>query len=153
MLSAVVVDGRASRLDWWQDGMSGVAWSNVNFNHFESLTHLDVAGVRYAVFMLITNISSSGLPADSSFRIPADLMPGAPLLRVEQGALDETRVGVLSALHDLYRQDGAKLRWAWEERMRTAKLRAAAEAQSHLEDKVPVVRYWKVQPKRNGGGE
>ncbi len=152
MLSATVVDHRATLLAWNHEGRDYRAWSNLDFNDLSGFFEFQKGRRRVWLHMSLGDVRASAT-ADASLRIPFDLPFGEPAFRLIQGdPLDTRACEGIAALHELYRTDGPRLRQARILREQRA-LEQAAWLRAHppVAENV-VLHYWKVQPVRAEGG-
>ncbi len=151
-ISATVVDGRATFLRWWHQGKEYQAWSNADWMILTGFADWEKGNRRYSSLLMAGRLNSAKLPSDSMFQIPADLPAEPGTWRVVQGDDDAEAYHGITGLHELYRNDYAKLKQAFDLREQRRKQR---ETELRLNPHVPedfVLNYWKVQTKRQIGG-
>lgn len=148
-ITGAVVDHRATLIRWRYDGTEYRAWSNANWLYLSGFGECQKGDRRFSTLLLAWNSSSEHLPEDSPYRIPEDLPETPGTYRVIQGDLTNAEAFEgITALHELYRSDFARLKEAYELREQRRKER---EAELRANPPVPVdivLHYWKVQPKR-----
>lgn len=146
-LSATIVDHRATLLRWWSDGKEFQAWSNVDFNFLTGFASFSKGDRHFVTFMGVGDVDSGSLRHDTLFSIPADLPTGLPHFRMVDGAGTGTEeYEAVAALHELYQNEGERLREAYALR---EKRREEAEAELRANPPVPkdiVLNFWKVEP-------
>jgi hypothetical protein len=151
-ISATVVDDRATFLRWWHDGAEYQAWSNSDWKVLTGFAECQKGDKRFVSLLMAGRLSSANLPADSPYRIPADLPAEPGTYRITQGDLSnvEAYEGI-TALHELYRSDYTRLKHAYDLREQRRKEREAALRANPPVPEDIVLHYWKVQPKRRLG--
>lgn len=160
LLSATVVDGRATFVRWYHEGEEYQAWSNVNFNHLSGFAEFESDRTRYAFIMAVGDIIT-----DKKHKLewpgkPPELGVDYPAFTLVKG--DESKgdaLAMMIALHDLYENEQDKLVAAHKGR-----LRASAEREAWLRANPPqpqdtVIQFWPRKGSRylerntNGEGE
>jgi len=151
-ISATVVDDRATFLRWWHDGAEYQAWSNSDWMILTGFAECQKGDRHFVSLLMAGRMGSANLPADSPYRIPADLPAEPGTYRITQGDLTNAEAyGGITALHELYRSDYARLKQAYDLREQRRKEREAAlRANPPVQEDI-VLHYWKVQPKRRLG--
>jgi hypothetical protein len=143
MLSATVVDGKATFLRWWSEGEEYEAWSNVDFNHFSGFAEFDAGEKHYAFMMAVGNLSSEGGRSEWLGK-PPELGVDYPAFTITKG--DTSKVDALAAMvsmHDLYENEREKLVAAHESRVsEQAKQEAWLKANSP-KPKDTVIQFWR----------
>ncbi len=150
-ISATVVDGRATFLRWWHDGKEYQAWSNADWMILTGFADWEKGDRRYSSLLMAGRLNFAKLPADSMFRIPENLPVEPGAYRVIQGDGDAEAYHGITGLHEIYRNDHARLKQAYNLREQRRKQR---EAELRLNPPQPediVLNYWKVQPERKTG--
>ncbi len=119
-LSCTVYDFKATRISWYHKGSRYAAWSNLDWNDFAGLMSF-VSGepeTRHSVFLGLGNINTvtprrpGRLPSKPPEIIP-DLPQDGPGFVLIQGDATKTEaLRDLQAMHDLYRNEGTRLREA-----------------------------------------
>jgi len=151
-ISATVVDDRATFLRWWHDGTEYQAWSNSDWMILTGFAECQKGDKRFVSLLMAGRMSSANLPADSPYRIPDDLPAEPGTYRITQGDLANTEAYKgITALHELYRSDYARLKQAYDLREQRRMEREAALRANPPQPKDIVLHYWKVQPKRRLG--
>lgn len=154
LLSATVVDGKATFVRWYHEGEEFQAWSNVNFNHLSGFAEFESDNVRYGFIMAVGDISTNkerkfewpGTPPELGVDYPA-----FSLVKGDESAGDA--IVMMIALHDLYENEQEKLVAAHEGR-----LRARAEREAWLRANPPqpqdtVIQFWRREkPAETNGG-
>jgi len=143
LLSASVVDGKASFVRWYHDGEEFQAWSNVNFNHLSGFAEFESDRTRYSFIMAVGDISTDRERKLEWPGKPPELGVDYPAFTLVKG--DESKGNALAmmiALHDLYENEQDKLVAAHEGR-----LRASAEREVWLRANPPqpqdtVIQFW-----------
>lgn len=148
-ISATVVDRRATFLRWWHDGTEYRAWSNADWMILTGFSDFEKGDHHYSALLMAGRLSSESLPLESPYRIPANFpeQPGTFILTHGVPANNKAISGI-SALHDIYLNDYARLSAAYDLRERR---RIEREAYLRANPPVPedvVLHYWKVQPER-----
>ncbi|MBK1834663.1 hypothetical protein [Roseibacillus ishigakijimensis] len=153
-VSATVVDGHATFLQWWHDGEVYSAWSHADWMVLTSLTAFKKGDQQFSSLLMAGEMSSAHLAQDSPLRIPANLPTEVGSYRVEQGNLanKEAFVGI-EALHEIYRNDYARLKAAYDLREQRRQAREDELAVRPSKPENITLHYWKVQPKKKGGGK
>jgi hypothetical protein len=158
-ISATVVDDRATFLRWWHDGAEYRAWSSSDWMILTGFAECQKGNKRFVSLLMAGRMSSANLPADSPYRIPNDLPAEPGTYRITQGDLTNTEAYEgITALHELYRSDYARLKQAYDLREQRRMEREAALRANPPQPEDIVLHYWKVQPKRrlgnlNGGAQ
>lgn len=143
LLSASVVDGKATFVRWYHEGEEFQAWSNVNFNHLSGFAEFESNRTRYSFIMAVGDISTAKGRKSEWPGKPPELGVNYPAFTLVKG--DESKGDVLAmmiALHDLYENEQDKLVAAHEGR-----LRASAEREAWLRANPPqpqdtVIQFW-----------
>jgi len=144
-ISATVVDGRATFLRWWHEGTEYQAWSNADWMLLTGFAECEKGDKRFVSLLMAGRMSSEHLPAESPFRIPGDLPAEPGTYRITQGDLtDAEAYEGITALHELYRSDYARLRQAYNLREQRRKEREAALRANPLVPEDVVLHFWKV---------
>lgn len=144
-----MIDQRATLVRWWHDGTEYQAWSNANWLYLTGFADCKKGDRRFSTLLLASNMNSAQLPEDSPYRIPEDLPATPGTYRVVQGDLTNTEAFVgISALHELYQSDFARLKEAYELREQRRLERQAELLANPPKPKDIVLHYWKVEPKK-----
>lgn len=144
-ISATVVDGRATLLRWWHDGAEYQAWSNSDWMILTGFAECQKGDKRFVTILMAGQMSSANLPADSPYRIPDDLPAEPGTYRITQGDLANTEAYEgITALHELYRSDYARLKQAYDLRELRRKNREAALRANPPQPEDVVLHFWKV---------
>lgn len=148
-ISATVVDQQATLLRWWHEGTEYRAWSNADWMILTGFSDFVKDGHHYTALLMAGRIHSEPLPPESPYRIPANFpeQPGTFILTQGDPA-DDRAISGISALHEIYLNDYARLAAAYDLRERR---RIEREAYLRANPPVPedvVLHYWKVQPER-----
>ena len=148
-ISATVIDRRATLLRWWHDGAEYQAWSNADWMILTGFSNFEKKDHHYTALLMAGRINSAALPPESSYRIPENLPEHPGTFIITQG--DQTNHGAISgiaALHEIYRNDYARLAAAYELRERRQIEREAELKANPPAPQDVVLHYWKVQPER-----
>jgi hypothetical protein len=158
-ISATVIDHRATLIRWWHDGTEYRAWSNANWLYLTGFTECQKGDRHFSSLLLASNMNSALLPEDSPYRIPGDLPTVPGTYRVIQGALSNAAAFEgITAFHELYQSDFARLKEAYELREQRRREQEAELLANPPKPKDIVLHYWKVEPKKEtparpmGGG-
>jgi hypothetical protein len=145
-ICATVVDDRATLLRWWHGGNEYRAWSNSNWMVMAALDECHQGDRIFVPLLMSTGrVNSLQLAPNSPLRIPADLSPEPGTYRITQGDLtDREAYAGITALHELYRSDYAKLKDAYEIREQRTKEREAALRAKPAKKADAVLHIWKV---------
>lgn len=144
-ISATVVDGRATFLRWWHDGAEYQAWSNSDWMILTGFAECQKGEKRFVSLLMAGRMSSANLPADSPYRIPDDLQTEPGTYRITQGDLAKTEAYEgITALHELYRSDYARLKQTYDLRELRRKDREAALRANPPQPEDVVLYFWKV---------
>jgi len=143
LLSATVVDGKATFVRWYHEGEEFQAWSNVDFNHLSGFAEFESDNTRYGFIMAVGDISTDKERKFEWPGKPPELGVDYPAFTLVKG--DESKgdaVAMMIALHDLYENEQEKLVAAHEGR-----LRARAEREAWLRANPPqpqdtVIQFW-----------
>jgi hypothetical protein len=162
-LSATVYDHQWTFLRWYPDGNRApamTAWSNIDFNLFQGLNRFMIAEQEFILlFLAIENVDTEKrkLAAQRWGKVyQAPIFPNIPLtetpqLIVTQGdATDTEAMGPVTAMHEIYREDSARLHTAY-----AARLKAQAEREAWLRANPPqpqdvLIRVWKTETSLEG---
>ena len=151
-ISATVIDDRATFLRWWHNGSEYRAWSNANWMILTGFAECQKGDKRYVSLLMAGRMSSANQPVDSPYQIPEDLPAEPGTYRITQGDLATTEAyDGITALHELYRSDYARLKQAYDLREYRRKEHEAALRANPPQPEDIVLHYWKVQPKRRLG--
>ncbi len=140
------------------------AWSNIDFNHFSSVSTYQVKNTdgtiqAYSLHISIANTDSNRthkgqiqpLHDRSEFEIPKipDLAASGPSFIMVAGPKDGESMKTLSQLHELYRTEGVRLENAFH-----AKEQATADRYAYLLANPPVpkdimIRFWQREQPSN----
>jgi hypothetical protein len=144
-ISATVVDDRATFLRWWHDGATYQAWSNSDWMILTGFAECQKGDKRFVSLLMAGRMSSANLPVDSPYRIPDDLPAEPGTYRITQGDMAnvEAYEGI-TALHELYRSDYARLKQAYDLREQRRKEREAALRANPPVPEDVVLHFWKV---------
>jgi len=153
LLSATVVDAKATFLRWWHEGEEFQAWSNVNFNYLSGFAEFEDEKTRYAFIMAVGDVRSDGDRRLAWLGTPPDLGVDYPAFTLVKGdAGDSEGLRLMESLHDLYENERETLVAAHE-----ARLRARAEREAWLKANPPqpkdtVIQFWRREapPKPDG---
>lgn len=159
LLSASVVNGKATFVRWYHEGEEYQAWSNVNFNHLSGFAEFESDRTRYAFIMAVGDITTGKERKLEWPGKPTELGVDYPAFTLVKG--DESKgdaLAMMIALHDLYENEQDKLVAAHEGR-----LRAGAERDAWLRANPPqpqdtVIQFWPrkgsryMQQNTNGEG-
>jgi len=161
-LSCTVYDHHRSLVRIYPNGkvdQEVVAWSNLDFNHFSGFSTYQVKdGVDgtlydYGLLMGLGNEDTGRLrqrleQADQEYQAPeipdiADLSVGGPAFVVVKGEAGSPAMATLEQIHDLYRQEGARMEAAY-----LAREKAQAERKAYLLANPPTpsdvtIRFWR----------
>jgi len=144
-ISATVIDDRATFLRWWHDGAEYQAWSNSDWMVLTGFAECQKGDKRFVSLLMAGRMSSANLPADSPYRIPDDLPAEPETYRITRGDLANTNAYEgISALHDLYRSDYARLKQGYDLREQRRKEREAALRANPPVPEDVVLHFWKV---------
>lgn len=173
-LSATVYDKERTFLQIYPNGYIGdcvTAWSNLDFNHFSGFSTyrvkdaVDGSFYDYGLLMGIGNTSIAiaerreQLASEWAFEYKApeiphmpDFVDGGPAFVVVEGGKDSPAMHTLEQIHDLYRNEGARMEAAYH-----ARELARAERKAYLLANPPkpkdlVLHYWRGQRPDNQGG-
>jgi hypothetical protein len=143
LLSASVVDGKATFVRWYHDGEEFQAWSNVNFNHLSGFAEFESDRKRYHFIMAVGDISTAKGRKSEWPGKPPELgvdYPAFTLIKGDKSMGDA--LAMMIALHDLYENEQDKLVNAHKGR-----LRASAEREAWLRANPPqpqdtVIQFW-----------
>ena len=143
LLSASVVDGKATFVRWYHDGEEFQAWSNVNFNHLSGFAEFESNRTRYSFIMAVGDISTAKGGKSEWPGKPPELgvdYPAFTLIKGDQSKGDA--LAMMIALHDLYENEQDKLVAAHK-----GPLRASAEREAWLRANPPqpqdtVIQFW-----------
>ena len=129
VLSATIYDQQISYVQWLFEKKNFEAWSNLNFNHLSGFTQFQGRGQKYTVMMALTNSTAKYLeqsateyPEELRFQAPEGLTsleewgPGYMLVAGDES--NDEAMKLMDALHDLYDNEGSRLKAACEERER-----------------------------------
>ena len=143
LLSASVVDGKASFVRWYHEGEEFQAWSNVNFNHLSGFSEFESDRKSYHFIMAVGDISTAKGRKSEWPGKPPELGVAYPAFTLIKG--DKSKgdaLAIMIALHDLYENEQDKLTAAHQGR-----LRASAEREAWLRANPPqpqdtVIQFW-----------
>lgn len=139
-VSAAVVDRRASLIEWSYEGQRYAAWSNLNFNHLRGFSGCRKGSLEIAPILAVSNVSSG-----RRYQIPRALPLGKPVFLMIQGdEREDLALAPMRLLHELYENEGPRLRAAYESRLRSEPLEDPAEGDL-------VIFHWRSTG--DGGGE
>ncbi len=140
-ITVTVVDRQASWISWAHRGETYAAWSSVDFNHLTGFTRFSQEDRNYVVMLAVNNVDSTDPDSGTEYRIPAKIadLDGEYVLYLGDPQNKEA-VEVIETLHELYAQQGQRLRNAYEKRMaQKAELLANPPA-----PKDPVIRLRRI---------
>ncbi len=148
-ISATVIDQRATLIRWWHEGSEYLAWSNANWLYLTGFTDCQKGDRHFSSLLIASNMNSTQLPEDSPYRIPEDLPAVPGTYRVIKGDLSNTAAFEgITAFHELYQSDFARLKAAYDLREQRRIERQAELLANPPKPKDIVVHYWKVEPKK-----
>lgn len=148
-ISATVVDHRATLLRWWRGGAEYRAWSHANWLYLTGFADCQKGDRHFSTMLMPRNIDSARLPADSPLRIPENWPSEPGTYQVIQGDLtNKEAFEGITALHELYQSDYARLKAAYELREQRRKERATAPRANPPKPEDIVLHYWKVEPEK-----
>lgn len=153
LLSASVVDGKATFVRWYHDGEEFQAWSNVNFNHLSGFAEFESDRTRYSFIMAVGDISTTTELELEWPGKPPELGVDYPAFTLVKG--DESKVDALAmmiALHDLYENEQDKLVAAHEGRLRASAEREAWLRANPPQQKDTVIQFWRREAPSNAEG-
>ena len=120
-LSCTVYDHRATLVGWTYQGRQYRAWSNIDFNHIAGITGFESGdgSTRYSLWMGIGNQTTGRRLGPTGRTIPAPEIPVLPtdgpgFVVVTGDATDSAALADMTALHALYKAEGARLKAAYE---------------------------------------
>lgn len=154
-LTAIVYENGWTFLSWWHHDDEGKfqtfeAWSQTDFRSLWMVPDFEVNDVRYIVFPMVLDASwkysgsrNHPLPGPLSFE-------GTPGYRLVKGDASNTKaLNPITALHEIYRNEGPLIATLWAE---VEKWRAADEAWRKANPPVPkdtVIRMWPKKSRRH----
>ena len=140
-LTATVVDHQASWVSWEHRGRTYGVWSSVDFNHLTGFTRFSQEDRHYVVMLAVNNVDSTDPEDRAQYRIPDRIANLEGDYVVYQGdPNNQEAVAVIDTLHELYAQQGQRLRNAYEKRMeQKAELQANPPAPQE-----PVIRLRRI---------
>lgn len=144
MLSATVVDGKATFLRWWHEGEEYEAWSNVDFNHFSGFAEFEAGEKHYAYMLAVGNFSSAGDRNLTWPGKPPELGVDYPAFTIVKG--DTTKANALAmmvSMHDLYENEREKLVAAHESRVHEQAKQEAWLKANPPKPKDTVIQFWR----------
>ncbi len=154
LLSASVVDGKATFVRWYHDGEEFQAWSNVNFNHLSGFAEFESYRTRYHFIMAVGDISTDKEHNTEWPGKPLELGVDYPAFTLMKG--DESKgdaLAMMIALHDLYENEQDKLVAAHEGRLRASAEREAWLRANPPQPKDTVIQFWRREaPSKAEGG-
>jgi len=154
LLSASVVDGKATFVRWYHDGEEFQAWSNVNFNYLSGFAEFESDRKRYHFIMAVGDISTAKELELEWPGKPPELGVDYPAFTLVKG--DETKgdaLAMMIALHDLYENEQDKLVAAHEGRLRASAEREAWLRANPPQPKDTVIQFWRREaPSKAEGG-
>jgi hypothetical protein len=161
-VSATVYDNNRTFLTIYPNGKSDgsvTAWSNLNFNHFSGFTTfrvkdaIDATLHDFALLMGIGNTESedseelakNSRTENDSLKIPEmpDITKGGPSFIVVEGAADSPAMDTLEQIHDLYRNEGARMEEAYHAREKAQAERRAYLLANPPKPKEVTIQFWK----------
>jgi len=144
MLSASVVDGKATFLRWWHEGEEYEAWSNVNFNHFSGFAEFEAGEKHYAYMMAVGNFSSAGDRNLGWLGKPPELGMNYPAFTIVKGDTSKAdAMAMMVSMHDLYENERGKLVAAHESRVREQAKQEAWLKANPPRPKDTVIQFWR----------
>jgi hypothetical protein len=154
LLSAAVVDGKATLVRWYHDGEEFQAWSNVNFNHLSGFAEFESDRTRYSFIMAVGDISTAKELELEWPGKPPELGVDYPAFTLVKG--DESKgyaLAMMIALHDLYENEQDKLVAAHDGRLRARAEREAWLRANPPQPKDTVIQFWRREtPAKTNGG-
>ncbi len=140
-LTATVVDRQASWVSWEHRGEVYGIWSSVDFNHLTGFTRFSQDDRNYMVMLAVNNVDSTDPEVGAQYRIPERIADLEEDYVVFQGdPQNQEALEVIETLHELYAQQGQRLRNAYEKRMaQKAELQANPPAPQE-----PVIRLRRI---------
>jgi len=85
IVTATVVDRKASLLKWWHGGTEYQAWSSVDFNYLTVINGVRKGGKDYKTVLMVGNSSVSPGQGQVRYEIPAGLPSDVPSLLLIKG--------------------------------------------------------------------
>ena len=149
LLSASVVDGKATFVRWYHDGEEFQAWSNVNFNHLSGIAEFESDRTRYSFIMAVGDISTAKELELEWPGKPPELGVDYPAFTLVKG--DESKSdahAMMIKLHDLYENEQDKLVAAHEGRLRTSAEREVWLRANPPQPKDTVIQFWRRETPR-----
>lgn len=145
-ISATVVDQRATFLRWRHEGAEYQAWSNANWMLLTGFSEYEKDDRRYVYILMASEVSSKNLPPESQLRVPDDLPIEPGIYQIIQGDVThiEAHEGI-TALHELYRTDYARLKQAYADRAKQRVEREEALRANPPQPENVVLNFWKVE--------
>lgn len=144
MLSATVVDGRATFLRWWHEGEEYEAWSNVDFNHFSGFAEFEAGEKHFAYMMAVGNVSPAGDRNLAWVGKPPELGVDYPAFTIVKGDTSKAdALGMMVSMHDLYENEREKLVAAHESRVTEQAKREAWLKANPPKPKDTVIQFWR----------
>ena len=144
MLSATVVDGKATFLRWWHEGEEYEAWSNVDFNHFSGFAEFEAGEKHYAFIMAVGNFSSAGDRNPAWPGKPPELGVDYPAFTITKGDTSKVdALGAMVSMHDLYENEREKLVAAHVSRVSEQAKQEAWLKANPPKPKDTVIQFWR----------
>jgi hypothetical protein len=144
MLSATVVDGKATFLRWWHEGEEFEAWSNVDFNHFSGFAEFEAGEKHYAYMMAVGNFSSAGDRKLTWLGKPPELGVDYPAFTIVKGDTAKAdALAMMVSMHDLYENEREKLVAAHDSRVREQAKQEAWLKANPPKPKDTVIQFWR----------
>jgi hypothetical protein len=143
LLSASVVDGKATFVRWYHDGEEFQAWSNVNFNHLSGFAEFESGRKRYHFIMAVGDISTAKGSKSEWPGKPPELgvdYPAFTLIKGDKSMGDA--LAMMIALHDLYENEQDKLVNAHKSRLRASTEREAWLRANPPQPQDTVIQFW-----------
>lgn len=139
-------------IEWWPHGGGEPfgAWSNADFDALRMVPDVEISpgNIRYLIFpYAIYNRTLQGPVA-----VPQLPAGGPGFLVVKGNAADAENVNPVAALHKIYKEEGAELKRAAQERERQRREEEALRAAVQAAPKDEVLYIWKTKPIRSKGG-
>lgn len=136
-------------IEWWPHagGAPFAAWSSADFRYLSLVPDFEIVSnnTLYCVFPfgVHTYQPRPGRPPLAHLPVPVRIPPDGPgFVLVKGDPSDKETIKPITALHQIYKEEGAQLKAAWEDRERA---RAAAAAQPPPPPGDVVIRFWPLR--------
>jgi hypothetical protein len=153
LLSATVFDRQVTLLRWSHEGEEYEAVSGADFNFLTGFSSVKKGDKRFSMLMMGGN-STRNQNLENALKIPEGVHSGIATFVVTKGdATNAKACEAISVLHELYRNEGNKLRQAYFSREKKRKEREAELRANPAKPKNITLNYWKIQPKKEGSAQ